>query len=147
MIIPEYFFSWQSNVLIDHDGHVRLADFGLFEIAEKVNVTFTIANLGSVRWQAPELLAARHDEPDSYRRTRAMDVYSFACVCLEVCGQSTHHMSRAECSLPRSIQAVTHTIVFSMQAPSDSRLSMAPGLSVQLVMMILECRSRIIYGE
>jgi serine/threonine protein kinase len=40
-----------SNILLDHTGHVRLADFGLAKRAE-----FSHSFLGSVSYLAPEML-------------------------------------------------------------------------------------------
>jgi serine/threonine protein kinase len=111
------FLVYQSNVLIDHDGHVRLSDFGLFEIVEKISITVTIADLGSARWQAPELLELQYVGPAPNPRTQAMDVYSFACICLEVCRhiKPSNIISAHENTVHRSTLAVTRIILSSMQ--------------------------------
>ncbi|TFK48858.1 hypothetical protein OE88DRAFT_1737617 [Heliocybe sulcata] len=73
-----------NNILIDDEGHVRLADFGLSVLAEATKGAYSESTgAGSTRWLAPELI----DDPsrDSYRRTPETDVYAFGCVCLEVC--------------------------------------------------------------
>ncbi|KAJ6493953.1 kinase-like domain-containing protein [Mycena vitilis] len=66
-----------SNILVDDEGHARLADFGL---ASYANTTAeSSARAGSTRWMAPELFS-----PDTFRRTWSTDVYAFACVCYEL---------------------------------------------------------------
>ncbi|KAF7324960.1 Protein kinase domain-containing protein [Mycena kentingensis (nom. inval.)] len=68
------------NILIDDDGHVQLADFGIASYEDATLESST--RRGNTCWLAPELL---EPEPGHvYRRTRASDVYSFACVCYEL---------------------------------------------------------------
>ena len=74
----------QTNILIDDNWNAVLADFGLAAFAEATIATHSTAHRGSTRWMAPEL----HD-PESFgllrfARSRATDVYAFACTCLEV---------------------------------------------------------------
>lgn len=69
----------QANILLDDDGDVRLADFGLsrFTDAEQSTMGVSTWHPGATRWMPPEvLLGAQCDY--------AGDVYSFACVCVEV---------------------------------------------------------------
>ncbi|KAJ7449253.1 kinase-like domain-containing protein, partial [Mycena latifolia] len=71
-----------GNILVDDDGHPRLADFGL---ASYANATVkSSARSGSLRWMAPELLDPGCLQIESFRRTFATDVYAFACVCYEL---------------------------------------------------------------
>ncbi|KAF7303650.1 Protein kinase domain-containing protein [Mycena indigotica] len=69
-----------DNILIDDNGHVQLADFG---VASYMNSTIeSSTRRGTTRWMAPELLLP---EPGQiFRRTRESDVYAFACVCYEL---------------------------------------------------------------
>ncbi|KAJ7473171.1 kinase-like domain-containing protein [Mycena galericulata] len=75
-----------NNILISDDFHVCLADFGL---------TTTIVNgegdqssssnrAGSMRWFAPELIDPLRFGVERFVRTRATDIYAFACVCIEL---------------------------------------------------------------
>ncbi|KAJ7231339.1 kinase-like domain-containing protein [Mycena rebaudengoi] len=70
-----------ANILITQDWSACLADFGLTSFTEATLTT--TRRSGTLRWMAPELL-----DPDrfgiQFRRTKASDVYAFACVCLEV---------------------------------------------------------------
>ncbi|EIN12424.1 kinase-like protein, partial [Punctularia strigosozonata HHB-11173 SS5] len=66
-----------TNILVDRDGHAKLADFGLSVIIIGEMGTATTSN-GSYRWAAPELFAT-----GDVHRTVQSDVYAFGCVCLE----------------------------------------------------------------
>ncbi|KAG1721984.1 kinase-like domain-containing protein [Suillus paluster] len=76
-----------TNVLINDDGKLCLADFGLSMIlAESQNSTFNSCHPGNVRWMAPEMLAM--PEPGGVVvPTKAADVYSYGCIMLQLfCG-------------------------------------------------------------
>ncbi|KAJ7224830.1 kinase-like domain-containing protein, partial [Mycena rebaudengoi] len=70
-----------ANILITQDWSACLADFGLTSFTEATLTT--TRRSGTTRWMAPELL-----DPDrfgiQFRRTKASDIYAFACVCLEL---------------------------------------------------------------
>ncbi|KZP25713.1 kinase-like protein [Athelia psychrophila] len=68
------------NILIDDECHVRLADFGLSTFINGYMSTQSSKEHGSKRWMAPEL----HDPDIEFRRTAKSDIYSLACVFLEV---------------------------------------------------------------
>ncbi|KAF7377835.1 Protein kinase domain-containing protein [Mycena sanguinolenta] len=72
-----------GNILVDEEGHARLADFGL---AVWVDATTkdSSTRAGSTRWMAPELLHPESLQLTKFRRTLATDVYAFACVCYEL---------------------------------------------------------------
>jgi len=69
------------NILIDDRCHVRIADFGLtgfcVEASDDVSDHSDYGG-GTIRYTAPEIFASEQ------RPSFASDVYSFACVCLEV---------------------------------------------------------------
>ncbi|KAF8212600.1 kinase-like domain-containing protein [Mycena galopus ATCC 62051] len=71
-----------SNILLDDQGHVRLADFGLTAFADGPLAPTNRG--GSTRWMAPELLDPGSCGLNEFQRTFASDIYSFACVCLEL---------------------------------------------------------------
>lgn len=78
--------SLQDNVLVDGDENICLTDFGLSVFQQEANETYGSTRAGNVRWLAPELI-----DPDRFqgeyargRPTCASDIYSFACVCVEV---------------------------------------------------------------
>ncbi|KAJ7779672.1 kinase-like domain-containing protein [Mycena metata] len=81
-----------NNILISDDYHACLADFGLATtVRDDDGETTTVGALsssadhaGSARWFAPELIAPEEFGCERFNRTRATDVYAFACVCLEL---------------------------------------------------------------
>ncbi|KAJ7242890.1 kinase-like domain-containing protein [Mycena rebaudengoi] len=71
-----------ANILIDDENHVRLADFGLARFAHSPLAPTNRG--GSTRWMAPELLHPESCGMKEFQRTFSSDIYSFACVCLEL---------------------------------------------------------------
>ncbi|KAF8348488.1 kinase-like domain-containing protein [Amanita rubescens] len=72
-----------SNVLLDYDFRVRIADFGL---TRDTNATATANRSMSYRFAAPELFSGSDDmeEDDRIKRTEKTDVYAFGCLYYEV---------------------------------------------------------------
>ncbi|KAJ7231954.1 kinase-like domain-containing protein [Mycena rebaudengoi] len=72
-----------SDILITQDGSPYLSDFDLASFTNLSAAIEDIDRAGKLRWMAPELL-----DPNrfgiQFRRTKASDVYAFACVCLEL---------------------------------------------------------------
>jgi serine/threonine protein kinase len=66
-----------SNVLVDADGGIHLADFGIALRGDQARLTRTFENLGSLAYMAPERRAGRDDSP-------AGDIYSLALVAHEL---------------------------------------------------------------
>ncbi|KAJ7799341.1 kinase-like domain-containing protein, partial [Mycena leptocephala] len=65
------------------DVHACLTDFGLATVITgdgdtDTGIPSSSNRAGSLRWFAPELLS-----PQEFWLTRATDVYTFACVCVE----------------------------------------------------------------
>lgn len=81
----------QSNILVDKDGHVRVADFGLTGFQNATLASKTTNRNGSIQWMAPELLDPERYGLDRFKRTTNSDVYAFACVCSEVCICDKYH--------------------------------------------------------
>lgn len=79
---------FQLNILVSSSRRACLADFGLATTMEsKPRVQLRTGGLtGTLRWQAPELLADIDSGAESTERcnTFATDVYAFASVCFEV---------------------------------------------------------------
>jgi len=67
------------NILVDHTGTPRLADFSLSWFTSATKKTIT-SEAGSLRWMAPELL----DPKISFERTPASDVYALGCTFWEI---------------------------------------------------------------
>ena len=77
----------KANILVDSDGHARLADFGLLSIVlESTNSTTTSSSgaAGTTRWMSPELFDPEHFGLKDSRRTKESDCYALAMVILEV---------------------------------------------------------------
>ncbi|KAJ3490037.1 hypothetical protein NLI96_g1704 [Meripilus lineatus] len=70
------------NVLVGEDGKVRLSDFGLAAISEEGGSYFSCQG-GPWGWIAPELIDPEAFNLNSSVPTRASDVYSFGCLCVE----------------------------------------------------------------
>ncbi|KAJ7456006.1 kinase-like domain-containing protein [Mycena galericulata] len=66
-----------GNVLIDDAEHAQLADFGLAIVTDATLGTTTTTQYGSLRWMAQELF---DPQAESKKRTKASDVYAFACL-------------------------------------------------------------------
>ncbi|TCD65736.1 hypothetical protein EIP91_002265 [Steccherinum ochraceum] len=75
-----------GNILLDDEGHVRLADFGLSLIAEAPAYQHgSTHGGGAVYWTAPEIFAPeKFGQGTSTRPTASSDMYSFACTCVEL---------------------------------------------------------------
>ncbi|EIN04081.1 kinase-like protein, partial [Punctularia strigosozonata HHB-11173 SS5] len=68
------------NVLVDDQGHAMLADFGLAKISSNTATAHTTKGHGAPNWLSPELLQPK----EGFHRTTASDVYSLACLGLEL---------------------------------------------------------------
>lgn len=53
----------QDNILIDHDGQSRIADFGLSQLVTEVNHTNITSTVGSIRWMSKELFDHGIEDP------------------------------------------------------------------------------------
>jgi serine/threonine protein kinase len=71
----------QSNVPLDHDFHVRIADFGLTRDSD---ATATTNRSMSYRFAAPEFGSDSTEDDDRLKRTEETDVYAFGCLYYEV---------------------------------------------------------------
>ncbi|KAJ7718321.1 kinase-like domain-containing protein [Mycena metata] len=71
-----------ANILLDDQGHARLADFGLAVFTDSPMAPTKRG--GSLRWMGPELLYPQSCGLEFFQRTFASDFYAFGCVCLEM---------------------------------------------------------------
>lgn len=71
---------YQANVLVDNELTVKLSDFGLSIFADTTSASVGSLAGGAARWMAPEVMMG------GSQPTFASDIYSFACVILEVRG-------------------------------------------------------------
>lgn len=84
------FIHLQANILIDDDGHARLAGFALVTIAsDRTSVTSTQGAGGAVAWMSPELLYPQKFGLEKRRPTTGSDCYALGMVIYEVlCGRA-----------------------------------------------------------
>ena len=78
------------NILIDDSGRALVAGFGNAVVANGTASVYSYRSSygdGSIRWTAPELLDPEEFDMESSRPTRRSDIYSFACLCVEVSAQ------------------------------------------------------------
>ena len=94
-----------ANILLGHEGAVKLADLGVADVADRTRITSSGAVVGSFSYMAPEQLEGGSPAP-------GMDVYALAAVAFEMLGGTK---ARPE-SNPL---ALAHAI--STQAPPDLR--------------------------
>jgi serine/threonine protein kinase len=75
----------QTNVLINSNDKLCLADFGLSVIlAESSNSTFNSCHAGNVRWMAPEMFDLPDPEGEPIKPRMPGDIYSHGCIMLQV---------------------------------------------------------------
>ena len=77
----------KANILIDQDGHARLADFGLLTIVSGHTYFPTsrpTSTGGTIPWMSPELLHPEHFGLDHGRPTTESDCYALGMVIYEV---------------------------------------------------------------
>ena len=78
----------KANILIDHDCHAKLTDFGLLTIISDpafatVSSTSFVSG-GTIRWMSPELLAPDQFGSEDNRPTKFSDCYALGMVVYEV---------------------------------------------------------------
>jgi serine/threonine protein kinase len=77
----------KANILIDENGHARLADFGLLTIvSDPTNFTSSnsVVTGGTTRWMSPELLAPDNFDLEDSRPTKESDCYALGMVIYEI---------------------------------------------------------------
>ncbi|KAK7691906.1 hypothetical protein QCA50_005311 [Cerrena zonata] len=79
------------NILINDKGDACIGDFGLAVFADKWSLCPTSQHAGNPSWQAPELCN------NSVRPTYQSDVYSVACICLELYIGDTPNVKQVLC--------------------------------------------------
>ena len=74
-----------GNLLVDSNGSIRLTDFGMALVSEGTAYNYgSHHGGGATRWTAPELFDPDVFGLDSSRPTFQSDIYSLACVGVEV---------------------------------------------------------------
>jgi len=94
------------NLLVDQNESIRLADFGLARLVETLGHTMTSGSPTNTQWTAPEVLNPEYFGSKSTRVTERSDVYSFACVCIELytCDPPFHcHYGISSYTLPTKV--------------------------------------------
>ena len=67
-----------ENVLIDSEGHIKLADFGISRVLEKDNYEKSFSLIGTAQYLAPEMLNQKKGYDFS------VDVWSLGCTLYEM---------------------------------------------------------------
>ena len=67
------------NVLLDHQYHAKISDFGFAKVKSESQGTKTKLEIGTLRWMAPELLKRETDDHNV-----ATDIYSYGMVLWEI---------------------------------------------------------------
>ncbi|KAJ3485614.1 hypothetical protein NLI96_g4829 [Meripilus lineatus] len=89
------------NILVDRTGRMKLADFGL---ALVVDATQSLTGTrGSFGWLAPELFDPELFGLSHAQPTFASDVYSFACVCVELFSRESPFKGTREAQIMRKV--------------------------------------------
>lgn len=73
----------KANILIDDEGHVRIADFGLLTIVDSEEIENESSHIdkemrGTLRWMAPELFDSQA------KKNPSTDIYAFGMTIYEV---------------------------------------------------------------
>jgi len=82
----------KPNVLVDHNRHARIADFGLLRIiSDKANFisSITCTGGGTLQWMSPELLDPKSFNLEDSRPTTKSDIYALGMVVYEVLSGKT----------------------------------------------------------
>ena len=85
-LYPDAFFI-KANILIDRNGHARLADFGLLTAISdptKFTASSNVVAHGTTRWMSPELLHPDLFDLENSRPTKESDCYALGMVIYEV---------------------------------------------------------------
>jgi serine/threonine protein kinase len=93
-------FFTQANILVDPNGHARLADFGFLTItSDSTNptVSSSFAVGGTIRWMSPELFYPDNSGLRGARPTKQSDCYAFGMVIYEVLGGQAPFASFHNC--------------------------------------------------
>ncbi|THH32597.1 hypothetical protein EUX98_g1594 [Antrodiella citrinella] len=72
------------NILLNASLRPLISDFGLAVFADGASKTFGSVRGGNIRWLAPEVMDPTQYKSESVRPTYAADIYSFACLCVEL---------------------------------------------------------------
>ena len=96
-----------ENILLDRDGRVRVADFGLAASSEEsAQLSQAGAPLGTPGYMAPE----QRDQADAEKIDQRADIYSLGCLAHEMlCGKLPTDEARrtlSEFGVPKSAEAV-----------------------------------------
>lgn len=74
-----------NNILVDANGHARIADFGVSKILEEVGRdSHSLSGSGPFRWMAAELIKPSLIDADYVTHNVETDIWAFGMVCLEV---------------------------------------------------------------
>ena len=79
-------FSSKADILIDQDGHPRLADFGCLTISDSTRTMASSSSqdIGTIRWMSPERVVPDQFSFEDGRATKESDCYAWGMVILEV---------------------------------------------------------------
>jgi serine/threonine protein kinase len=98
--------STKLNILIDKDGHARLADFGLLVIVSDSTLftaSSSIVARGTVQWMSPELFFPDQFDLKDSRPTKESDCYALGMVIYEVLSGQVPFASLNKFTIPQKL--------------------------------------------
>ena len=113
-----------ANILLGHEGAVKLADLGVADVANRTNITSSGALVGSFSYMAPEQL-------DGASPSRGMDIYALAAVAFEMLAGRKARPESNPLALAHAIstQPPPDLRDFWPQAPAASAAVLQQGMS------------------
>jgi len=128
-------FLSKADILIDQDGHARLADSGCLTVSDSTRTTASSSSksIGTMRWMSPERLDPEQFVFEDGRATKASDCYALGMVILEVL--------TGQCPFPHDSSPVVMRKIINGERPERPRGGEAVWVTDDLWKMLERCWS------